>query len=409
MQIVHKIFFSLVLLFLVYNNSNALVVSRENLADRAVAVRESDAGTHYEVVLDYNAGLNHYDMGYTLGQKIINKNSKIEKLLDDYVSHLGFYFGDELIKRAEHIKVNIPENYLHEIQGMAKSYAESGGKIKGEFEHDGEISETELFILNLVPDIARATQCSAVAVFGNSSKNGNTITGRVLDWMPHKSLTKLHSITTIKNRRGNSAAFIGFLGFGGVITAINEKGVFAGILDSPNGNGYQSQGRRSYTMDLRYALENFGSAKEVGEYMIASQREYTFSHLIFLTDKTVGLVVENDLSSPQNRKIRYRNSKLNFTDKTDIKEAIIAVNSFVLKGNFDNHNSSGYNKRRWLSYINNLKISNVDDEKVDFDEIKSALYTNSRTQQQIVYETTSNRLEIAFKNSGAFEPVKLDY
>jgi hypothetical protein len=48
---------------------------------------------------------------------------------------------------------------------------------------------------------------------------------------------------------------IGCLGFLGAITAVNDNGVFGAILLSPL-LGYDSTNKRSYSFDLRYALEN---------------------------------------------------------------------------------------------------------------------------------------------------------
>lgn len=164
-------------------------------------------------------------------------------------------------------------------------------------------------------------------------------------------------------------------------------------------------------MDLRYALENYKTIDEVANYIKSPDRQYTFSHLIFLCNPSTGKVLENNISSGENciREVRTEQSELNGNIVWDISGSIGCVNSFLLKGNLDNHSSSISNTSRFASIKSEL-LSKGD--SVTLDELRTIasfhkgkkpgeqtagdLY-NTRTQQIIIFEPNKLNLEVFFR------------
>ena len=75
------------------------------------------------------------------------------------------------------------------------------------------------------------SQCSALAVYGKRSQTKNTMAARMLDWNigSQYQLAKVQCVMTIKNGH-KSICTIGYLGFLGVVTGLNDNKVFAAIL-----------------------------------------------------------------------------------------------------------------------------------------------------------------------------------
>jgi len=290
--------------------------------------------THYRVVIDA-IGRSHYDIGQDYARKTLQAVPGWEAIVASYIWEIVNFGGfnyNELLNRVNDIKPQIPQDYRDELEGFYSMLSNTADNIMG----DNKVSKDELYLINLIPDIIDYSQCSAVSVFGGLSATGSTITGRNLDWsdgLGHE-FAQLQAVVIIKNG-SQSVCLIGYLGFMGAITALNDNGVFAGILLSPL-VGYDSTDKRSYPFDIRYVLENYSTLDDVADYLKDVSRKYTFSHLVFLSDATVSKVVENDVSDTINDgSVRVYDSMLNASVEAwppAIDFSIGAVNSFVLDG-----------------------------------------------------------------------------
>ncbi|HBE73785.1 MAG TPA: hypothetical protein DDW31_06850, partial [candidate division Zixibacteria bacterium] len=104
------------------------------------------------------------------------------------------------------------------------------------------------------------------------------------------------------------------MGFMGAVTGFNEDGLFAGILDSPTGAAYSSSGKRSYAMDIRKSLENFGDMDSAAAWLADTSRHYAYNHLVLMSDRNGGGVLENNFSgsgTAMRRALRRDSSGLN--------------------------------------------------------------------------------------------------
>lgn len=197
----------------------------------------------------------------------------------------------------------------------------------------------------------------------------------------------------------------------GVITGLNDNKVFAAILDSKTGMPYSSDSRSSYVFDIRYALENYKKLDQVADYLKSSDRNYTFSHLVFLSDSKTSAVLENNISTGSNclREVRTADSVLNDGVNWGISDSVGTVNSFMINGNFDNYTGNIFNVTRWDSMKSQLLSKG---SKVTLSELKEVatfhkgtnpgpmnegnLY-NDRTQQIIIFIPDKMHLEVFFR------------
>jgi hypothetical protein len=375
-------------------------------------------GNYYQVTMDYTSGISHYDMGMLLMQKILHEKPDFEQLFDSYIAEIVIDQSNynTLLIRMEDIKPRMHQEYQDEINGMASQL--SGGDINSL--GDNKLSKDELYGLQLITDVYRTTQCSGISVYGSLSATGNTMTARVLDWYDgaNNQLAQVQAVTTI-NYGSKSICMIGYLGYLGIITGFNNAGVFAGILDSPTGAAYSSTNKYSYTTDLRYALENYTTLTGVASYVTNSSRNYSFNHLILLSDDQTSKVLENNFSGTGTnirRALRSDTSALNPGITWGYNDAIAAVNSFLLLGNHDNHTGVFSNTNRWNSMKTQLQNY---DEIITFDELKqiasfdngngpgnqsSGDIYNGGTQQIVIFQPDIFHLEVAFKPKSGILP-----
>jgi hypothetical protein len=146
---------------------------------------------------------------------------------------------------------------------------------------------------------------------------------------------------------------IGYLGYQGIITGFSTNHIFAGIIDSITGAPFSSLGKRSYPLDLRWALETKTTLKDAAAVMLDPHNNYAVNHVICMADSRQGILIENNFSGQGTgtqqvrRAIRNAGSRLNKGITWGIDNAVASVNSFLLKGNTDNQTPNSYNTKRW--------------------------------------------------------------
>ncbi|AEY68005.1 C45 family peptidase [Clostridium sp. BNL1100] len=381
-----------------------------NAAETTQRVTITDKGSHYEVILNFKGEKSHEKIGKEYGSQILKSVPQYEALVDSYLAEITS--NDEvyslMLQRVNDIIPQVDKDYVDEIKGIASNFTGKNDNVRG----DGKLSTEEIFLMNLCPDVVRPSQCCAAGVYGDKSENKDNISMRILDWHAgsENQLARIQSVVTYKNSK-KSICTIGYLGYMGCISAFNDNKVFGAILDSHTGEPYTSQEKRSYPFDLRHALENYTTLNGVAAYLKSPVRNYTYGHLIFLSDAEVTRVLENNISGKENslREVRAEKSGLNDGISWDIKNAIGCVNSFILKGNLDNHSDNPSNTNRFYGM---KKVLKEQGEKVTFDNMKAVasyyqgeepgpqiegdLY-NTSTQQIMVFEPAKNRYEVFFR------------
>lgn len=369
------------------------------------AVFIENKNTHYQVEINYLDGVSRKEIGKLYGHAILKAVPNYEYLVDSYLkekipSQAAYLV---LLIRAKAMKQNLDPLYVEEIDGISSAFSYGAENKLG----DGMVSRDEFLLLSLLPDVGRATQCSVISVWGSRSSTGGSLIARSLDWFSGSSrqLNRIQSLTAYHTPGKNTVMSIGYLGFSGILTGINSKRLFAAILDSPSGkkNGFFYHGYRSYSLDLRQALEEESDPMNVGQRL--SSQPYAFNHLVFLGDRQSGYVLENALE--KKRELRKDTSELNLGITWGYNDSVAAVNSFLIKGNPKNHDAIPINPPRWdifkkfmrrkpvvsLAHLKDLfsttRLGRPDSQG------KGELY-HFRTQQIVLFDPGSLALEIFF-------------
>ncbi|HSO85665.1 MAG TPA: C45 family autoproteolytic acyltransferase/hydrolase [Draconibacterium sp.] len=393
------------------------------------AVQIIDCGNYYQVIMDYTTGISHYDMGVELIQKILQTKPDYEQLMDSYIAEAAVYqsYYNTFISRVDDIKPQMHKSYQYEIDGMASQLSGGNVNVMG----DNKVSKDELYMIQLLGDVARATQCSGISVYGARSETGHPMTARILDWYDgtKRQLAQLQAVTIIKYDESKSncligygcksICLIGYLGHLTMITGFNTDGVFAGILDSGTSADYSSTDKYSFHTDLRFALENYGTLSDVAGYVTNPWRNYTFNHNVLLSDSQTSKVLENNFSGTgknMQRTLRSDTSALNPGITWGFTDAVATVNSFLLLGNHDNHTGNPSNMNRWESLKTQLQNYG---ETITLDELKqiasfdnndgpgsqsSGDIYNSGTQQIVLFQPDNFHLEVAFRPKSGILP-----
>lgn len=406
---------------LAQNSSVSILPIPEN------AVQIINCGNYYQVLMDYTTEISHYDMGVELAKKILRAKPDYEHLLDSYIAEMSGWDYSYYINRLHDIKPQMNQAYQNEIDGMASQF--SGGDINEI--GDNKVSKDELYLVQLLADVARPTQCSGISVYGARSETGHPITARILDWSDgsEHQLAQVQAVTTIKydcsksnclvGYGNKSICMIGYLGHMVMLTGFNSDGVFAGILDSQTGAAYSSADKYSYSSDLRFAMENYSTTDDVASYLTNHWRDYTFNHNVLLSDSQSSKVLENNFSGTganMQRALRSDSSALNPGITWGFTDAVATVNSFLLLGNHDNHTGNPSNINRWESLKTQLQNYG---ETITLDELKliasfdngngpdnqsdGDIY-NSGTQQIVLFQPDNFHLEVAFKPKSGILP-----
>ena len=233
-------------------------------------VQIMDKGNYFLVSIDGQSA-SHSAIGSELASKILAAVPDIEWLLDSYIAEgaeTDFTY-DLVLSRVNEIRSQVPTEYQNEVDAMSAALGQGTPSVRG----DGQLSRDELWLLNLITDVARETQCSAVGLYKGRSATGRTMVARLLDWDVGSSnqLAKIQAVYKINNG-SKSITTIGFLGLQAVLSGYSDDNVFVSILDSGTGHAYSSPGKRSYVFDLRYALENENSLVGIANYMTNPSR-----------------------------------------------------------------------------------------------------------------------------------------
>ena len=394
----------------------------DNSVDTASHVTITEKPLYWEVHIDYSYG-EPYFIGRECGTKVLSSVPNYEVIGDAYLKTSVSAINEEsegkityevLIERALLIAENIQARYMKEMEGFASVLSGGLNNVLG----DGKLSRDEYLMLNMIPDIFNITACSATAVFGSRSATGQTILGRNTDWATgppqnaqyagmdgdNADFGNISALTYLKTE-SKQALLFGTVGIIGTIVGINSDGVFVAGLHSQTGSTYSAEGKRAVMLDIRNALETSETVDEAGAFMGDPERLYAYHNNIFIADKNVSKVLENDYE--RNRVLRTTDSELNPGITWGISDAVGVVNGFVLKGNFDNFTGEAWQTDRWASF---KRLLVEDGDTVDIDRMKTIMsyhyqasgsggndpgdIYNSGTIQSMAYSYAENRLEL---------------
>lgn len=185
-----------------------------------------------------------YQQGVLLRQEIQDNLKYFYKRAVD-----KFYFPEFFDEAFERARPFIPQEYLDEMHGLAHGSRLPISMIHhihilpeiGEWGGKKQIKN----IIKQMMDGELATSCSNISVAQSATPDGKMYTVRILDWGLHK-ISKLHQyplISVNKPDKGNSYVNIGWVGFIGAISGMNDKGITLGEMGYGNPEGETLRGK----------------------------------------------------------------------------------------------------------------------------------------------------------------------
>ncbi|MBR5419852.1 MAG: hypothetical protein IK115_01745 [Lachnospiraceae bacterium] len=339
----------------------------EGTADTVLDTFTSDNGActikklsrYYDVTLDYE-NYSPEEAGRAYAETIMKAFPDYHAVIEPYIYENIYAQLKDLTDDFSAVETRVfalTETLRDKDREELLAFAEElSGGVHG-YAEDGVISYEEAVTYNLIPEALRGTACSALSLWGEKTASGDPITVRLLDWHPgsNNQMGRTHAV--IHAQKGEqSYTGISFLGFVSIVSAVNNDGVFAAILDVGSLNeDYSCEDRKCYTYDLKYALEEFATAKEVGEFMVANSADYTWSHNLIISDKDHSFCAEDAVKQLQESGkgysiLRDADTPLLSGLSWDNKDSLCVVNSFASEGNQDFFTGNAHNLVRFNKY-----------------------------------------------------------
>ena len=318
--------------------------------------------SYYDVTLDYEKGTPS-EVGAAYAETILKAVPDYETVFEPYLfENIRNAFSgrdikyDSLENRIMSLVSNLQDEYREEVESFAKTI--SGGE-EGYLEN-GKLSYIEAMTMQLIPDALRPTACSALSIGGTRTVSGERLSMRNLEWSLGSSsqMTQIHAVTFMKKGE-NSITAISVLGLLDMITAVNNDGVMIGILDvgTVNRMPFVYEEKKSYTFDIRYALEIFDNAADAAKYLSGESGSYTWCHNLLVTDSKDAFCCENatDEVVAEGRAhsvIRTPDTPLMEGLDWDTPDTLCIVNSYATVGNQDGFSGEPGNMIRFVKYNN---------------------------------------------------------
>jgi hypothetical protein len=165
---------------------------------------------------------------------------------------------DEVMART---KPHTPERFLREIDAMSKA--------AGISERDGRVA-------NFFPEMFH---CSGVAVRGTATKDGRILHARVLDYMRDIHLQSYACVQVYLPSDPTCTPWmsLGYAGFVGTVTAMNEKGLAVGEM---GGHGEGKWDGMPMNLLLRETMEHAGTVAEAVKIIQNAPRTCEYYYVI---------------------------------------------------------------------------------------------------------------------------------
>ena len=271
---------------LVMNNPRVEKILAEPKPDRTISHTgrvECIGGDDNRITVLYVSGT-PYEMGYEHGRllakevrgtirdveagadKFLPKELRDSRLIS---RHDEDEIIDELLDRAWHRMARYaPKEDLEEMAGLA---AGSGIALAG------------IHRMHAIPDVGE-TSCSGLVAKGSATRDGHVYQLRILDYGANFNLQRRPLITVYRPTTENANPYvtIGWVGFVGAVSGVNEKGVALSEMGFGNPPGETLAGTPMPFL-LKNVLRYADAAEQAAAIIRAARR--TNSYVYFLGDK----------------------------------------------------------------------------------------------------------------------------
>jgi isopenicillin-N N-acyltransferase-like protein len=182
----------------------------------------------------------------------------------------GRWFFGEIEEAQSRVQPFVSDRYLREMDALAVA---SGMRIE------------EVRLGNFFPELFH---CTGFALFGDATQGGRMFHGRVLDYMKGVGLEQSATVIVVQPDEGNAWVNLGYAGFLGTVTAMNEKQIAIGEM---GGRGEGKWDGKPMAQLMREVMEKASTIDEAVEIMRASPRTCEYYYVISdgKTKRAVGI------------------------------------------------------------------------------------------------------------------------
>ncbi len=317
-----------------------------------------------------------------------------------YDQHLASLFSDSTFdavvrQRLPGLLKQLDKNYRDELEGIAGAWALTDSSQPG----DGQLSQTEFQVLNLLPDLGFAADGSGFGAYAEAAKDEYPIVGRNLDWGSTPALRSLQAIT-VYQYPDKAVVNIGFAGIASILTGFNNQGLFLAHFNAEPYSPYRQQqvaaNNRPVTSSvfrLRAALETQTSVADAADEL--AKHAYGLSYSVLMADKETVEAFEYSLHGTA--QTRTPDSALR-TQKWDRENQLAVVDCLMLQTMPDTckdaKDAIHWQRLQALAKFNVEKPAELTDISGLLLDTANDGYEifNQNTLQSLVYLPSNNRL-----------------
>ncbi len=357
------------------------------------------------------------EMGYNYGYMLA---SEIKRLFFNFVfeSIKNIY---PMMEKNLH-KFDIDNKYMTEIKSIIKGFNDALPEKERKFQFDSE--QPRLFRLNdlLIGNLLSDVFCSSFSVWGEARKDKSSLVARNLDYFVDKNscILKSHLITVYNPDKGKKWINIGFTGFIGALTAMNEDGVCGFVHDT---NEFKTSDKSKFVprgLVFRKVIESASNQTNPKDIEKLFDKTPSFNgnnfHLVFKAmdndgklkddDKIAGILEYDGYAKHADDKATLRSPSHNKTlpeinknaQKLDYSCAIITTNHYLKRREVKCYNDSVIRYIKMKKLITEAKKDN-DVTAAEGLAIMKAVGHNA-TLQTVIIEPDNMQLHLYFAKEG---------
>jgi len=182
----------------------------------------------------------------------------------------GTWFFGELESAQKRVTPFMDERYYREMDALAAA---------------AELPREEVRLANFFPELFH---CSGFAVFGKATVGGKMYHGRILDYLRGMGLEQNATVIVLQPDQGNAWVNVGYAGFVGSVTAMNEKHVAIGEM---GGRGEGNWDGKPMAELIREVMEKANTLEEAVAIMRKGPRTCEYYYVISdaKTKRAVGI------------------------------------------------------------------------------------------------------------------------
>lgn len=171
----------------------------------------------------------------------------------------GRWFFGEIEEAQGRLQKFMDPRYLREMDAMADAAG---------------LPREEMRLANYFPELFH---CSGFALLGEATEGGRIYHGRVLDYLKGVGLEQNACVTIVQPDQGNAWVNVGYFGFVGSVTAMNEKGISIGEM---GGRGEGKWDGKPMAQLLREVMEKASTLDEAIAIMRDSPRTCEYYYVV---------------------------------------------------------------------------------------------------------------------------------